>query len=139
MLGLLADANVQGHLPYLQNLLEALELWSLLAQLNLRVAKFPDVKLAADVDDRSLWNFCQGNGWVLFTDNRNHDGPDSLEATLSDSWRMGHLPVVTISNRGRFEHDRKYADRVATGVAEILFGIAQEQLYRDRARIFVPL
>ena len=76
---------------------------------------------------------------MLFTDNRNHDGPDSLEATLSDSWRMGHLPVVTISNRGRFEHDRKYADRVATGVAEILFGIVQEQLYCDRARIFVPL
>ena len=31
MQGLLADVNVQGHLPYLHNLLEALELWTALA------------------------------------------------------------------------------------------------------------
>ena len=74
--GLLADANVQGHLPYLRNLLEALELWSLLAELELRVATFPDLKLASELDDRTLWIFCQHDGWVLFTDNRNHDGTD---------------------------------------------------------------
>jgi hypothetical protein len=139
MQGLLADANVQGHLPYLQNLLKALALWPLLTQLNLRVARFPDVNLAPELDDRSLWNFCQNEGWVLFTDNRNHDGPDSLGATLADSWREGLLPVLTLSNKGRFEHDRGFAERVASDVAEILFGIAEGQDYRDRARIYVPL
>jgi hypothetical protein len=139
MRGLLADANVQGHLPYLHNLLKALELWPLLVELNLQVATFPDLDLAPELDDRSLWNFCQVGGWVLFTDNRNDDGPDSLEATLSDTWQMGLLPILTLSNRGRFEHDREYGERVASDVAEILFGIVQEQNYRDRPRIYVPL
>ncbi len=139
MQGLLADANVQGHLPYLHNLLKALGLWPLLAQLDLRVARFPDLDLTPELDDRTLWGFCQYHGRVLFTDNRNRDGPDSLDATLMDTWRIGLLPVLTLSNRGRFEHDREYAKRVASDVAEILFGIVQEHEYRDRPRIYVPI
>jgi hypothetical protein len=32
MHGLLADVNLQGHLPYLLNLFEALELWAVVAR-----------------------------------------------------------------------------------------------------------
>ena len=138
MQGLLADVNVQGHLPYLRARLEALNLWTVLAELKVRLVTFPELKLPRDLDDRPLWNQCQQDGWLLFTENRNHDGPDSLHATLADSWRMGHLPIVTLANKGRFEHDRGYADRVATDVAEILFGIVQEQKYLDQPRIWVP-
>ena len=111
----------------------------MLTQLDLRVAMFPELGLSADLDDRVLWNFCQNDGWVLFTDNRNHDGPDSLDSTLSDTWRTGLLPILTLSSKVRFEHDRSYAERVASGVAEILFGIVQEQRYCDRPRIYLPL
>jgi hypothetical protein len=139
MRGLLADANVQGHVPYLHNVLIALEVWPLLAQLNLRFATFPELDLLPELDDRSLWNFCQQSGWVLFTDNRNNDGPDSLEATITDMWRIGLVPVLTLSSKGRFEHDREFAMRVAIDIAEVLFGIVQEQDYLDRPRIYVPL
>ena len=74
----------------------------------------------------------------MFTENRNDDGPDSLEATLKDSWRNGLLPVLTLSNKGKFERDRDYAERVATDVAELLYGIGNEQ-YRDQPRLYVPL
>jgi len=47
-------------------------------------------------------------------------------------------PTFVTSSKRRFEHDRGYADRVATDVAEILFGIAQEQKYLDQPRIYVP-
>jgi hypothetical protein len=73
----------------------------------------------------------------LFTDNRNHDGPNSLEATLSSSWRVGHLPLLTLANKTKFEHRREYAERVASDVAELLFGITREG-YRDQPRIYVP-
>jgi len=139
MHGLLADVNVQGHLPYLRHLLEALDLWPIIEALSLRLVTFRDLQLARNYDDRSLWGRCQHDGWVLFTENRNHDGPDSLQATLTDSWQVGCLPVLTLSDEGRFEHDRPYADRVATDVADLLFGIAQEQQYRDQPRIWVPL
>jgi hypothetical protein len=138
MRGLLADVNVQGHLPYLRYLLEALDLWAVLAELNLQLVAFPDLRLPRDLDDRALWNFCQQEGWVLSTENRNHDGPDSLQATLMDSWQSGHLPVLTLSDKGKFEHKREYAERVATDIAELLFGIGHEQ-YRDRDRIYVPI
>ncbi len=45
MRGLLADVNVQGHLPYLLHLLEALDLLALLAELNLEFATLPDLNL----------------------------------------------------------------------------------------------
>lgn len=137
MRGMLADVNVQGHLPYLRLLLETLDLWPVLTELRLGLVTFPDLNLPRDLDDRSLWNRCQQDGWVLFTENRNHDGSDSLQAMLMDSWRIGCLPVLTLANKGRFEHSREYAARVATDVAELLFGVNQAE-YRDRPRIYVP-
>lgn len=138
MQGLLADVNVQGHLSFLRRVLEDLDLWPALAELGLQLVTFRDLGLPMDLDDRQLWNGCQRQGWVLLTENRNHEGPDSLQATLTDSWHAGHLPVLTLANKARFEHSREYAVSVATDVAELLFGIAQGE-YHDRPRIYVPL
>ena len=137
MQGLLADVNVQGHLPYLRRVLVALDLWGVLVAQSLRLVTFTDLQLPRDLDDRALWTYCQRDGWVLFTENRNHDGPDSLQATLLDSWKEGHLPVLTLSNKRRFERDPEYARGVATDVAELLFGIEQQE-YCDTPRIYVP-
>ncbi len=137
MRGLLADVNVQGHLPYLRQLLEILDLWQVLAELKLELVTFRDLKLPPDLDDRSLWNRCQQDGWVLFTENRNNNGPDSLHATLTDSWQPGRLPVLTLASKGRFEHSRAYAERVTADVAELLFGVAHLE-YRDQSRIYIP-
>jgi hypothetical protein len=139
MRGLLADVNVQGHLPYILHLLEALDLLALLAELNLEFATFPELNLQRRIDDRTLWNFCQESGWVLFTADRRMVGADSLEATLRDSWRMGLLPVITLSNTRRFENNGEYASRVAHDVAQILFDVTFEPGNRDRPRIYVPL
>ena len=138
MRGLLADVNVQGHVRYLRQQLETLGLWVFLADLNLELATFPDLSLPQNLDDRSLWNYCQQQDWVLFTENRNDDGPDSLHVTLADSWQAGHLPVLTLANKGKFYHSRKYAEQVASAVAEVLFGIAVDGQYRDQPRIYVP-
>ena len=59
MRGLLADVNVQGHLPYLRLLLDALDLWTVLAELKLDLVTFPDLNVPRGLDDRSLWNRCQ--------------------------------------------------------------------------------
>ncbi len=50
---------------------------------------------------------------------------------------MGHLPVLTLANKTRFENNAAHAEQVATDVAELLFGIAQGD-YRDQSRILVP-
>jgi hypothetical protein len=137
MRGLLADVNVQGHVPYLRQLLVNLDLWPVLAELQISLVTFRDLQFPSGIDDRSLWKRCQLEGWVLFTENRNDDGPDSLQATLEDSWRPGHLSVLTLANKSRFERSREYASRVAADVAELLFGMALGE-FLDQPRIFVP-
>ena len=84
MNGLLADVNIQGHLPTVRILLQKGGLMPLLEELGLHLLTFPELGLDRSLDDRSLWNFCQQQGWVLFTENRNHDG-------CSDDARQIHL------------------------------------------------
>ena len=81
MPGLLADVNVQGHIPYLQRLIENLGLLDVVTGLGLTLATFPVLGLDRQTDDRTLWHFCQANGWVLFTDNRNHEDENSRSAS----------------------------------------------------------
>jgi hypothetical protein len=137
MRGLLADVNVQGHLPYLRQRLKNLDLWAILIESKLEFATFRDRSLDRRLDDRSLWHYCQHEGWVLFTENRRADDPDSLQVTLTESWRVGCLPVLTLANKRRFEHSPNYADQVAADVADLLFGIAQGE-FGDQSRIYVP-
>ena len=137
MRGLLSDVNVQGHLPYIRLLLVKSDLWPILTDCDIDFVTLRDLGLPPSLDDRSLWDRCQRDQWVLFTENRNADGPDSLQATLADSWQRGHLPVLTLANKGRFEHSPGYALRVAKDLAELLFGIRSRE-YCDQPRIYVP-
>jgi hypothetical protein len=134
---LLADVNVQGHLPYLQQLIEGRGLLEVLQALGLVLATFRDLGLEASLDDRSLWQYCQANSWVLFTDNRNRADENSLQATLEDSWREGHLPILTLANKGKLENSAAHATKVAEGVVEVVFSLFPDAT-RDQPRIFVP-
>jgi hypothetical protein len=138
MAGLLADVNLQGHLLYLERLLHGLGLLEVLRELGLTLATFRDLGLDPSMHDRALWHYCQANGWVLFTDNRNRDDENSLEATLRDSWRVGHLPILTLARKPEFENSASYATQVAEDVADLLFSVFHEGV-RDRPRIYVPV
>jgi hypothetical protein len=136
--GLLAEINSQKHLFYLQVSIERQGLGQFLVDLGLQMETVRGLGIDPGLDDRSLWNFCQAEGWVLFTDDRNDDGPDSLQSTMNDSWRPGLLPILTPSRKQRLEFDRDYRDLVANHVAELLIDIASGD-YRDQPRIYVPL
>ncbi len=138
MRGLLTDVNVQGHLAYLVRLLSAAELLPFLNESGIELVTFRDLNLHPETSDRELWELCQRDGWVLLTENRNHDGPDSLGITIAESWQPGHLPVLTLSNKTRFERDPRYAQQVANDVAELLYGIQVNGEYRESPRINVP-
>ncbi len=138
MPGLLADVNVQGHLPYLKRLMDGLGLLPILNEMGITLATFPDCGLDRHLHDRDLWNYCQANAWVLLTDNRNHEDENSLNAVIQDSWHEGHFPVLTLANKGKFEHSEIYASRVAEDVAELLVSIFHDRV-RNVPRIFVPL
>ena len=132
--GLLIDTNIDGFREYLQALLVKIGLWSTLIEADIEIAMFAEVGIEADLPDRPLWNYCQRDGWVLFTDNRNREGDDSLQATLDELWAVGDLPVLTVANKERFRRDSYYATQVASEIAEILFGVKYGE-FRDQPRI----
>ena len=137
--GLLADVNVAGHLAYLNRLLHQLDLVEVMASGSpFRFVTFRELGLANTLPDRQVWHYCQLEGWILLTDNRNHDDADSLAAVIGDSWQDGHLPVLTIANKDRFEHDLHYAAVVARDAADIIYGLLHTEENRDQPRIFVP-
>jgi hypothetical protein len=138
MHGLLADVNLQGHLPYLRRLMEGQGALEILTEFGISLITFPELNLDRGTDDRTLWHYCQENDWILFTDNRNHDDEHSLEATILDSWREGRLPVLTLANKRKFEKSEAYATRVAQDVAELLIVAFVDEI-RNQPRIFVPL
>lgn len=57
MRGLLADVNVQGHLPYLRRLMEEQGLMEILTEEGVSLVIFPDLGLDRGTDDRTLWRF----------------------------------------------------------------------------------
>ncbi len=138
MQGLLADVNIQGHVAYLRRLMHGLGVLEILTELGISLLTFPDVGLDPALDDRTLWNLCQQNDWLLLTDNRNREDDDSLAAVIQDSWREGLLPVLTLADKRKFETSETYAVKVAQDVAELLVVAFVDQI-RDQPRIFVPL
>jgi len=138
MNGLLADENFQGHMPRLQQALRSFDLWDLLAEEGIRFGTFRDHGLKAGLDDRSLWNHCQDEGFILLTYDKNHDGPNSLQATMEDTWNVGRLSMITVSDQDKFSRDGVYAIRVASSIADILVEVREGDTL-DRPRIFAPV
>ncbi len=131
----MADENVDGHLARLARLMAVADL----------IVYFPDLVYVSSLalgllpgtPDRIVWKFCQREQWVLLTANRNHDGPDSLNATILDSWHPGLLPVLTLMDATRFRRGGPYAAFVAGDAADVLYGLTLGE-YRDQSRIHLP-
>ena len=56
---------------------------------------------------------------------------------MEDSWKIGDLPVLSLSNQGKFVRNGTYASKAAKDVADLLYGI-QSGDPLDRPRLFVP-
>lgn len=111
---ILADHDIERHARLLFAAPQALE-WAQL--LNIRLASFSESGLVETSTDREVWRQAQQLGMLLLTNNRNKEGPDSLEQTLRDELTLTSLPVLTISNADRFLASRAYRERCANRVA----------------------
>jgi hypothetical protein len=135
MVGLMADNDVQGQFEELRKLLRSetwRELWEKLGLIFLRLQ---DVGLTRESSDLVVWQTCQQREIILFTGNRNQEGPESLETAIRLYNQADSLPVITLSNPKRFRRDRRYAHKVA----ERLLGILQKlDNHRGAGRLWVP-
>jgi hypothetical protein len=103
--------------------------------LGLILYDFEDVGLDPKVADDVLWHVCQQQQIVLITANRNHDGPDSLEATIRAHNTLTSLPVFTIADDQRVLTSKDYAERVALKLLDYLLDIDR---VRGAGRLYIP-
>ena len=136
--GLLADENLGGQLLELRRRIAERKLAEVIEFYGFEVEPFAALGLPTGTEDRTVWRRCQAAGWVLWTDNRNDDGPDSLAAALREEWRPGVRPVLTLGSEPRFDRDVGYRNRVAEAVVQLLVDLAEATVPPAEPRAFVP-
>jgi hypothetical protein len=134
MLGIISDHDIEGYFRALISIWEKepwREIWK---ELGVTVESFASLGISPHINDADLWHACQARELVLFTANRNDEGPDSLEATIRRYNQETCLPVITIADLRRFARDRGHAAEVAERALGYLL---EMENYRGTGRIFV--
>lgn len=132
---IMADNDVTGQFAAICRFLRSSswkEDWN---EAQIRVTSFADLGLHPDSPDVVVWQRCQEHRVVLFTGNRNNEGPDSLEETIRTRNTLDSLPVITLGKPGRFRVDNDYAERAAVRLLEYLTDLVK---YLGAGRLYVP-
>jgi len=123
---ILSDENCDGHA---EAIFHALERLGFDALLKLELKTFEQVGLKQATADEQVWRFCQENYYLLLTGNRTAKaGTDSLELTIRHLVTAISLPVLTIGDLKRVLRDRKYCERCAARLAEIVIDLEERHL-----------
>lgn len=130
---ILSDHNCEKHAQYVFFSLIKLRFVELL---DLRLLRFRDVNLPVEADDKTVWQYCQDNGYYLLTGNRStKDDADSLHEILNRFAGPSALPVLTFGNLERVLNDEFYCEACAEALAEI---ILDDGLYIGTPRLYIP-
>jgi hypothetical protein len=132
---LLADANIQGHIHVLTRRMQAEPYIGFWNSLQMSSLTFADVNLDPANTDAVIWHRCQERRIFLLTNNRNDDGPDSLESTIRTFNTPDSLPVFTIGDADRTMKDRAYSDDV---IWALLGYLLQADNILGTGRLYLP-
>jgi hypothetical protein len=131
MIALLSDHDIEWHASLIWSIF-TVEQWRALGVASL--STMLEVGLDPEDSDREIWQFCQKQGLLLLTGNRNMDGPDSLGQTIEDLNGPGALPVLTIGVRERVL-DAAYREDCVYRIADI---VTELDRVRGTGRLFIP-
>jgi hypothetical protein len=120
---LLADANIQGHIEVMVQRMQAEPWVGFWNDFEMGCTSFADVGLDPSDSDAVVWHRCQERKLFLLTNNRNDDGPDSLETTIRTYNSAVSLPVFTIGDAERLRNERDYSDRVIWALLDYMVRI----------------
>lgn len=135
MRGLLADANSEGSLRAILRVCRSPGWRDIWLELRVPAFAFKDFSLDPEIKDDVLWQFCQDEGLILFTDNRNEIGATSLGRAIREKGTAQSLPVLTTADSRRVLTDRAYTAKAAERMIDILMDI---DLYRGTGRLYLP-
>jgi hypothetical protein len=110
---LLADVNIIGHVDRLVARMQGQHWREFWDYLELRILTFAEAGLEPGESDSHVWKTCQQQQIILLTNNRNDDGPDSLEATIRQLNQVDSLPVFTIGDADGILRNQEYAETLS--------------------------
>ena len=82
-----------------------------------------------------VWRRCQERQLILLTNNRNDDGPESLEATIRTLNIATSLPVFTFADADRSLQNAAYAEKVMVSLFDQLLRLDS---LRGTGRLYLP-
>jgi len=132
---IMADHNMRGQLKAIVQFLRSEEWQKFWEEASIVVRTFADLGLEREASDLAVWQACQSQQVVLFTGNRNKQGPDSLEEAIRTCNAADSLPVITLADPIRFKHDRDYAEAAAFKMFDYLVNL---DTLRGAGRLYVP-
>lgn len=135
MIKLVADANIEGHIAQLIARMQVEPWRGFWDYLHLQYVTFGDLGLSESDTDRIIWQRCQDEQVILLTNNRNDDGPDSLESTILRCNMPTSLPVFTIGNADNILQSGDYANRV---IDTLLIYLLDLENARGTGRLYLP-
>lgn len=94
----------------------------------------PQAGLARNTIDREIWHYCQCQGQLLLTGNRNQEDPDSLEQTIQEENTSNALPIITISQPQRII-EAEYRERCIHSLIDIIIFLNN---YLGSGRQYIP-
>jgi hypothetical protein len=138
VIGLVADINFQGCMDRLRFVLESKEWRDFWLPLALQILTFRDCGWEPNLPDSEVYERCLAQNLCLITGNRNHDGPDSLEASILAGGSVA-LPVFTVGDAQRILGSANFARGVAIDLLDYLMDMKLDpESYRGLGRIYLP-
>lgn len=131
MIRVLLDNDIDGFQSHLVSALESTG-WSEYQLVELLTLS--QVGLERATNDRVIWRFCQLNGLVLLTANRNQDDADSLEQTMSEENTPASLPVLTVTDQRRL-HNAAYREACIESLLTIIIDLNN---HLGTGRLYIP-
>ena len=135
MIALLPDANVERQCAFLAMRMQAPAWRDFWDHLQIRLLTFAEAGLQREDSDAVVWQLCQNQQLILLTNNRNDDGPDSLEATIRSRNTATSLPVFTFGDADRILQSTPYADKVVVSLFDQLLRLDE---LRGTGRLYLP-
>lgn len=135
MIVLLADVNIQGHVARMVARMQGDDWRDFWEDLELSCVTFAEVGLDRADSDATIWRRCQERSLFLVTNNRNDDGPESLEATIRTLNGPDCVPVFTIGDADSLLYGSEYVDRVIDRLFRYLY---EKDEIRGNGRLFLP-
>ena len=130
---ILSDHNCEGQA---ESIFASLRHNGFIPFIPMQLLIFEDIGLHHSTDDKTLWQLCQEQGYLLLTGNRTaSDGNKSLEYIILKLVQPNSLPVITIGNLDRVNVDPAYCWQCAEDLVEIVLNL---DAVRGAPRLYIP-